>query len=605
LGGFLAGLELKVDIGNLTAEQVARAAQLTLRTNQFNFTTRRRTESDLQGLWRQGKGGTLTVSVKDRFGDYGLVGVIIYSATENAIDVDTLLLSCRVLGRGVEHQMLVRLGRIALARDLDWVDVHFNPSAKNHPAFNFLEGVGVQFRQALNGGYLYRFPAEFAAGMVFNPQAAEVSPATPKSEASHAAAPRDSTIKFSKCRAIALDNNEPGRILQAMETKARARSRERSSYTAPRTDTERMLCKIWEELLRMDKVGIHDNFFELGGHSLLAVRLFAQVEKMTGRKLPLVTLFQNSTVGQLAEVLCQNSGMFRSSVVAVQAQGDKPPLFLVHGAGGDVLWGYANLAPHLGADQPVYGIKSRAFSGAEEFKCIEDMAAFYIEQLRLVQNEGPYYLGGYCFGGNVAYEMARQLERQGEEVALVALLDAAPSNGSYERMKWQDPAYAIKFAMNLRHWLGDFARAKPEDRREFVFRKARAIGRKITRKIMPGPKGTAPVDLEEIIDLTKFPQHELKLWQIHLDALVKHVSRPYGGRVTLFRTRGQPLFCSLDEDFGWGELAKGGVDIKIIPGSHESIFMEPAVKSLADALKTCLAETSESVESHKAELNPV
>ena len=605
LAGFLAGLELKVEIGNLTSEQVARAAQLTLRTNQFNFTTRRRTESDLQGIWRQGKGGTLTVSVKDRFGDYGLVGLLIYTTTENAIDVDTFLLSCRVLGRGVEHQMIVRLGRIARARDLDWVDVHFNPTAKNHPASNFLESIGVQFRQASNAGYLYRFPAEFAAGMVFNPQAAEISPAAPRPEAGQMAAPQDRTGKFSKCRSIAMDKNEPGRILQAMEAKARARSRGRSSYTAPRTETERMLCKTWEELLRMEKVGIHDNFFELGGHSLLAVRLFAQVEKMTGRKLPLVTLFQNSTVAQLAEVLCQNSGMFRTSVVAVQSYGDKPPLFLVHGAGGDVLWGYANLAPHLGADQPVYGIKSRAFSGAEEFKCIEDMASFYIEQLRLVQKEGPYYLGGYCFGGNVAYEMARQLEKKGEEVALVALLDAAPSNGSYERMKWHDPAYAIKFAVNLRHWLGDFARAKPEDRREFVFRKARAIGRKISRKLMPGARGKVPVDLEEIIDLTKFPQHELKLWQIHLDALVKHVSQPYNGRVTLFRTRGQPLFCSLDDDFGWGELAKGGVDIRIIPGSHESIFMEPAVKSLADELKTCLVETSGSVENHKAELNPV
>jgi thioesterase domain-containing protein len=233
------------------------------------------------------------------------------------------------------------------------------------------------------------------------------------------------------------------------------------------------------------------------------------------------------------------------------------------------------------------------------------MATFYIDQLRLVQKEGPYYLGGYCFGGNVAYEMARQLEKRGEEVALVALLDAAPSNGSYERMKWHDPAYAFKFAVNLRHWLGDFARAKPEDRREFVFRKARAIRRKISRKILPGKKGAAPVDLEEIIDLTKFPQHELKLWQIHLDALVKHVSRPYRGRVTLFRTRGQPLFCSLDSDFGWGELVKGGVDVRIIPGSHESIFMEPAVKSLADELKTCLVETSGSADNHKAELNPV
>ncbi|MDB6124520.1 MAG: hypothetical protein JWQ71_3513 [Pedosphaera sp.] len=606
LGDFLAGLELKVNIDELASEQVTRASQLTLRTNQFNFTTRRRTESDLQGLAHQEKTGTLTVSVKDRFGDYGLVGLMIYAIKGNAIDVDTFLLSCRVLGRGVEHQMIVRLGRIALARGLGWVDVHFSPTPKNRPASDFLESVGAQFRQPQNGGYLYRFPAEFAAGMVFHPQTLEIPKFDqPTISANNAGGEMDRPVKFSRCRTIALEANEAGRILESIEAKSRAHTHGHSAYIAPRTETERMLCKVWEELLRVEKVGVHDNFFELGGHSLLAVRLFAQVEKMTGRKLPLVTLFQNSTVERLAEVLSHNSSILRSSVVAVQAHGSKPPLFLVHGAGGDVLWGYANLAPHLGADQPVYGIKSRALNGAEEFKCIEDMATFYIDQLRQVQKEGPYYLGGYCFGGNVAYEMARQLEQQGETVALVALLDAAPSNGSYEKMPWWRPGFVVKFGVNLYYWLEDFAKAKPEDRREFVFRKFRALSRKAIRRIFPKTAGPAPVDLEEVIDLTKFPQHELKLWQIHLNALVKHVSRPYGGRVTLFRTRGQPLFCSLAEDFGWGELARGGVDIKLIPGSHESIFLEPGVQSLANKLKPCLVETSTSVRSENLELTTV
>jgi amino acid adenylation domain-containing protein/FkbH-like protein len=594
LRDFLAGLELRVDIADLTADKVTRAAQLTLRTNQFNMTTRRRTESDLQSLWRHGKSGVLTVSVKDRFGDYGLVGLMIHETTGNAISVDTFLLSCRVLGRGVEYQMVVWLGRLALAKGLDWVDFRFIPTEKNKPAFNFLQTVGAQFRQTSKDGYVYHFPAEFAAGIAFTPELAEKQqPIKSTSESENKKVKTSTTgqkLKFTRCRAIAMEANDVSLIQQAIEAGSRSRSRGPKTYSAPTTETERMLCKIWEELLRVDKVGIHDNFFELGGHSLLAVRLFAQVEKLTGRKLPLVTLFQSSTVKQLGDVLCQNSGMFRSSVVPIQAQGTKPPLFLVHGAGGDVLWGYANLAPYLGADQPVYGIKSRALNGAEEFNSLEEMAAFYIEQIRLVQKQGPYYLGGYCFGGNVAYEMARQLEAQGEEVALVALLDAAPSNRGYEQTRWWNPAYTFRFARNFSYWLDDFFKSKPEERREFVLRKTRSLVRKAFRKIWKSGPNQSQVDLEEVIDLSKFPQHELRLWQIHLDALVRHVSMPYRGKVTLFRTRGQPLFCSLDDDFRWGSLV-GSLEIHRIPGSHESIFMEPDVKELARELKACLVTT--------------
>ena len=98
------------------------------------------------------------------------------------------------------------------------------------------------------------------------------------------------------------------------------------------------------------------------------------------------------------------------------------------------------------------------------------------------------------------------------------------------------------------------------------------------------------MDIEEVIDPAQFPESELQLWRIHLNALVEHVEKSYPGRVTLLRTRGQPLFCSLAEDFCWGKLAQGGPEIKLIPGSHENIFMEPNVRFLADALAASLAQ---------------
>ena len=591
LAEFLSGLELKIQITPMSPEQLTRVAQLTQRTNQFNFTTRRRSESELQKL--MGNSEVLAVQVSDRFGDYGLVGAIIFEVNEQSMIVDTFLLSCRVLGRGVEHQMLGRLGKIARERHLQWVDVHFTKTARNKPAHDFLETEGALFKQAQNGGFLFRFPARFASELEFRPQTAaaapaparEVSRAGSRSTADFAGAP-----KFARCRAIAMDADEASKIHHRMELMASSRSGKQSDYAAPRTDMERHLCELWQKLLHMERVGVRDNFFELGGHSLLAVRLFVEVERITGCKFPVVTLFQAPTIEQLAQILCQDgSESSHSLLVPIQPQGSKPPLFLVHGAGGDVLWGYANLAAHLPPDQPIYGIKSRGQAGLDEFARVEQMASYYLEQVRAFQPQGPYYLGGYCFGGNVAYEMARQLHAHGECVALVALLDSAPANAGYEKITWWRPGFVYSFICNLFYWLGDFRDLKPQARRSFIARKLRAVGRKTLRRFR-STSGTARIDLEDVIEVSHFPENELKLWRVHLEALTDHVQQSYPGQVTLFRTRGQPLVCSFEEDFCWSKLAQAGVRVKLVPGSHENIFMEPNVQSLAKELQTWLGE---------------
>ena len=586
-GDFLAGLELKVNIAPLASEHLPRVAQLTQRTNQFNFTTLRRTEREIQLL--QGSHDVRTVTVNDRFGDYGLVGLMIYRQQRGALDVDTFLLSCRVLGRGVEHRMLARLGEIAQERKLGWLDVHFTLSVKNKPALDFLESVGSAFRQPLNGGYLFRFPTGVAAGVVFEPRCPqaqhELNPASFKQSDIKVSS---ELRKFERYGELALEASTVAKIHQAVEAKSLLRSVRMNGCVPPRTALERSLCELWQKLLRLQTVGIRNNFFELGGHSLLAVRLFSEIEKLTGRKLPLVTVFQAPTIEQLAALLKPSaSDDSPSLLVPIQPQGTRPPLFLVHGAGGDVLWGYANLAAHLPPDQPLYGIKSRGQAGLPELTSLKEMAACYLEQVRTFQPTGPYYLGGYCLGGNVAYEMARQLHADGEEVALVALLDSAPSNAGYESISWWRPGYGLRFARNLYYWLNDFSALTPEVRFRFVIRKSRALLRKLLR-FHKGPSSETAVDLEDVIDPKFFPDNELARWQVHLRALVDHIEQPYSGCVTLFRTRGQPLFCSLEEDFCWSRLAEGGVEIKRIPGSHESIFIEPNVQILAASLGACL-----------------
>jgi len=361
-------------------------------------------------------------------------------------------------------------------------------------------------------------------------------------------------------------------------------------FVAPHDAAEFRLKEIWENVLGLQPVGIEDKFFELGGHSLLAVRLIAQIEKIFGTKLSVAAVFQNPTIKQLAKVL--RAGVQRiadSALVEIQPQGSKPPLVLVHGVGGGMFWGYTNLARSLGMDQPVYALKSRGMDGGEEFHRIEEMAAHYVEELRAFQPCGPYHLGGYCFGGNVAYEMARLLHAQGEPVAVLALMNCAPPNSSYTRIRWT-PLFILKFLRSLCGWVAYFTQWTPRQRRDFFRWKTQALKRRWARLFGGLRTGRAEVDVEELVDLAAYPPDQRRLWEIHIRALLAYHPQPYAGHVTLFRSRGHPLLCSFDPQYGWGDLAEGGVTVKIVPGAHESILEEPHVAVLAEELKKSLRQ---------------
>ena len=584
---FIAGLKLKIEIGAMLPGQVSRVAQLTQRTNQFNCAPKPRTENDVKQLAAIGR-ETLAISVSDRFGDYGLVGVTVFQALAGALQVETFLLSCRVLGKGVEHEIIAHLGRLAKERGLASVDVIFRISPKNQPALDFLEKIGAAFRQENGSELVFKLPTAFAAELRFNPQAetvdgvASVQTKTRGDEAKFIV-PASSALQ----RWIATEMNSPLAVLAAIEKKAKPRAGTQAGYVAPTSELEEQLCKIWQQLLRVERVGIRDNFFELGGRSLLAVQLFAKIAQLTGKSLPLVTIFQSPTIHELA-VIIQQGRLSDSLVVPLRAQGSRPPLFFAHGAGGGLLWGYANMAVHLGDDQPVYGIESRGIRGYEELTRIEDMAALYIQEMRKVQPAGPYYLAGYCFGGNVAYEMARQLHAIGEKVAFVGLIDSSPPNSSYTRMPWWQPVFWARFIRNVYIWLCDFSEFKPQEKRDLVHRKLKVLRKRIGRLFKRPTAGEPVVDLEKFINTDLFPEHELKLWQVHMRADEAYVPRSYPGRVTLFRTRGQPIRCSLDPLHGWGELVQGGVDVQVVAGSHETIFMEPAVRTVSAQFQKCL-----------------
>ncbi len=361
-------------------------------------------------------------------------------------------------------------------------------------------------------------------------------------------------------------------------------------YVKPVDSLELELTAIWESILNTRPIGVEDKFFDLGGHSLLAVRLVAQVEKKFGRKLPVAVVFQAPTIREMAGFLrAEKSVTASSSLVEIQAKGSKPAIYFVHGVGGGMFWGYTNLARSLGLDQPVYALKSRAMDGEEEFSRIEAMAAQYIADVREFQPKGPYHLGGYCFGGNVAYEMARQLHAAGETVALLAVMNAAPPNSSYGRLRWT-PGGVIKFLVNFSYLAARSLKWGAQQRKEFVLWKAALSRRRVMRFLKISHAAAKQIDVDDIVDLSTFPQDQRKLWETHIRALIGYFPQPYPGKITLFRSRGHPLFSSFDAQFGWGDLA-GEVEVQAVPGAHESILEEPHVRILAEQLKECMRRT--------------
>jgi FkbH-like protein len=306
LKDFLAGLGLKVQIAPLAAPQLGRASELTRRTNQFNVTAIRRTEAGLQSLLGPGGPECFAVRVKDRFGDYGLVGAMIFSADPAALLVDTFLLSCRALGRGVEHRMLARLGEIAMQRGLSRVDIPFVPTGKNQPAFDFLESIGSDWKISWNDGFLFRFPAVRAAAVRYDPPPAGPTEDLVEDRTAPAPAPGavDARAEAALLTSIATELADVGQITAWMTPRRRTRPDSGVPFVAPSTDQEVRVTRMFAEVLGLEEVGIHDSFFRLGGHSLLALRLINRLRDAFRVEVPIAVLFEEDfTVAKAVQAI--------------------------------------------------------------------------------------------------------------------------------------------------------------------------------------------------------------------------------------------------------------------------------------------------------------
>jgi FkbH-like protein len=590
LASFLAGLELRVTCSVPTDEQRARVSQLTERTNQFNFTTKRRSEAEIDELVRKGfecRG----IDVRDRFGDYGLVGVMLFSNAAEALVVDTFLLSCRVLGRGVEHAMLRELGALAKERGLARVELPFIATKKNQPARRFLDSLPAEMREA-DGGLMVAVAAERAATLVYAP-GSDSAEAPLDGAATTSSVVLPAIVSSSRSEGWSrlvrtLDQDDD--LLAQLAQEARGLRQTSTPVVAPRTETERTLVAIWSDVLGVAQVGIEDDYVsDLGGTSLLAVSVFARIARELGVSLPLATLVEAPTIAALGGRIDQP--VDQQSLVLLSGGGNGTPLFLVHDADGETLL-YRNLAQRLG-DRPVYGVQPHARVGSPIVHTrISDMAAHYVAEIRKLYPHGPYLLGGLCAGGIIASEMVLQLEDVGEAARLVAVFDAAaveaPRKPHLEdrrrlervRHAWGEQSLA-QASRSIAAKLGGYVAYQVQSVCTNLLHRAAVEGLRYysDRGAIP-PRWLRPPDVRSVYAIAEAEYRPRR--SLRDEIVLFRASDGEGAEEPYVRLYDDPLL-------GWGRHSQAGVRVFDVPGGHGSMLREPHVASIADILRSILS----------------
>jgi aspartate racemase len=361
------------------------------------------------------------------------------------------------------------------------------------------------------------------------------------------------------------------------------------AFVPPRTLLEERLACIWVEILGIEsfhfgpsQINIHDNFFELGGHSLAAARLISRVREVFLVQLPIRRLFEFPTIAELAKcieterILSPQESKQWSYIVPIRPSGTKTPFFIVPGGGGGEveLIHLTKLVYLLGQEQPVYGLQARGWDGKQKpHSDVEAMATDYLNEIKTIQPEGPYLLGGECIGGLVAFEMAQQLQAQGEKVGLLVLIDTVLLKGmSYVTHSVYKTLELHHWKARLKHHWNTVPQLAPKKLLPYLFDKAKkAIGRVFTRN-----------------DIPEVQQIQQERMDAHINTLRRYKPKVYPDSLVLLVTEGLSKQMQ-DPTLGWENMAAQGLEIYKLPGEHAS-YLGEQVQNTAQRLRACLDE---------------
>jgi thioesterase domain-containing protein/acyl carrier protein len=346
-------------------------------------------------------------------------------------------------------------------------------------------------------------------------------------------------------------------------------------FVGPRDDLETRLTKIWEEVLGIRGVGIQHNLFELGAHSLLVARMLTRIEQEFGKKLSFISVFGAPTIEELAALLRRSDKSTRfTKTVAIQPAGTRSPFFVLGGS-----FFFRPLAQHLGVHQPtlVVNFDASIVDRLHTPYTFEELAGYMAQAIREHQPQGPYFIGGFCDYGLIAYETARQLLSQGHQVALLALFDTCnpaylrrTTNGHESGISWNRVVFHLK---KLRQQSSAEAYRYIEVRIKQMWQTLFKRSSEVPAGI-PSPENTG---------------HPVYLERIFLSALEKYDPKPYAGQVAIFRADTK----SIEELSGWRDVITGPLELHDIPGTHSGMFFDPHVDELGRRLAASIDKASD------------
>ena len=357
----------------------------------------------------------------------------------------------------------------------------------------------------------------------------------------------------------------------------------RQGGLAPRTALEAQLAHIWKEVLGVSAIGIHDQFFELGGHSLLATKLLADVEARLGVRLSLSALFENGTIEAMATAIEAGGGAGASCLVALKPEGDRSPFFCVHPGGGSVLT-YFDLAALFPKERPFHALQAPGLDGkSSPLESVEAMATAYLKAIRERFPRGPYHLGGHSFGASVAFEMARQLEAEGEGLvgSLVlldhlapdlarAMIDHEPTD--LEALDFMAHQIGAHFGVEFELPADELADRSTEERLKLFLERARAAG--------IAPPGA---DVAMIAGL-------VSVYQANLRALLNYRPGELWSGLALVRTSALVAATADRPTAGWERIVRGPIVRLEAAGDHNSMLRRPHAAGLALQIATQLVD---------------